>query len=199
MLARVSEMEAFRRWEQDEEADVESFRRYVLLDHPSEAMLAGTALHDVLEHVKPWQSLDEVKSQGFTFRFKGDIDLPACGIRELRAFKDYGPLTVTGKLDAHEGRRVEDHKTTGYFSADKYLEGYQWRFYLDLFDADTFRWNVFPLVPVRGEERAYEIRECHRLEQFRYPGMRDDCMALAERFHGFAIQHLPEFHERKVA
>lgn len=199
MLARVSELEAFRRWELDEESDVEAFRRYVLLDQPSEAMLAGTALHDVLEHILPGASLDEVKSQGFTFRFKGDIALPACSIRELRAYKDYGPLTVTGKLDANEGRRVEDHKSTAYFSADKYLEGYQWRFYLDLFDADTFRWNVFPLTPVRGEERTYEIRECHRLEQYRYPGMADDCMALAARFYDFARKHLPELNERTVS
>lgn len=198
MLARVSELEAFRRWELDEESDVEALRRYILLDEPSEAMLAGTALHDVLEHVKAGDTLDEASSQGFTFRFKGDIALPACGIRELRAYKQYGPLTVTGKLDANEGRRVEDHKSTAYFNADKYLEGYQWRLYLDIFDADTFRWNVFPLTPVRGEERTYEIRECHRLEQYRYPAMHADCAALAERFHQFAVVHLPELRDRTL-
>lgn len=197
MLVRVSELEAFRRWEQDEEQDVAAFRDYILLDKPSEAMLAGTAFHKCLETIRPGE-FSELSANGFTFRISGDVSLAVCSIREIRAYKRYGDLNVTGQLDAEYGNRVEDHKTTAYFNADKYLEGYQWRYYLDMFDADTFRWNVFPLTPVRGEERTFDIRELHVLEQPRYPGMHDDCLALAERFRAFAAAHLPELNNRSI-
>jgi hypothetical protein len=197
MLARVSQLEAFRRWEQDEEQDVDAFRSYIFLNQPSEPMLAGTAFHRCLETIQPGE-FSELSADGFTFIIAGDLTLPVCPIREIRAYKRYGDIEVTGQLDAEYGKRVEDHKTTGYFNADKYLEGYQWRFYLDMFDADTFRWNVFPLVPVRGRERTYEVREVHHLEQCRYPGMHEDCMDLAERFRIFASIHLPELNDRTI-
>ena len=133
-----------------------------------------------------------MEANGYTFLLPdSSIALPA--IRELRAQKQYGPLTVTGKLDTLDGRRVEDHKTTGTFNPDGYIEGCQWRFYLDIFGADVFRWNVFVITPVPKLEKTYNVKPPQLLEQCRYPGMHDDCMDLARDFHEFAAQFMPHY------
>lgn len=156
---------------------------------PTEAMLVGTAFHKALEDAKPGE-YDQLQAHGYTFLLP-DAELSLPDIRELRAFGDYGPLRVTGQVDALHGKRVEDHKTTATFRPDGYLDGCQWRFYLDLFGADVFRWNVFEIVPVLHREKIYRVKGPQILEQCRYPGMHDDCMDLAADFYSFAAQHLP--------
>lgn len=199
MLARVSELESFRRWRADPDASVDEV--VAMLRHglePTEGMLAGTAFHALLEHAKPGE-LVIAESQGFTFHFAEDAEIVLPTVRELRAYKAYGELTVTGQVDGLFGRRVEDHKTTAHFNADRYLEGYQWRFYLDIFEADLFRWNVFEIKPVPKKARVYEVAAPQVLEQARYAGMADDCASLAHDFLAFARIHVPERFGRRAA
>src|SRR5687768_9998987 len=188
MLARVSNIETFRRWRADEAATPADLVARLTDFQPTEPMLAGTAFHKALELAEPGEYA-QLHAHGYTFLMP-DAVLALPSVRELRCFGSYGPLRVTGQVDCLYGTRVEDHKTTAYFNADGYLEGCQWRFYLDIFGADVFRWNVFEIKPVRGEEKTYTVGEPHTLEQFRYPGLHDDCMALALAFHEFAAQHL---------
>jgi hypothetical protein len=197
MFARVSSIESFRRWRLDEEQSVDDLVRWLTTDEPSEPMLAGTAFHKALETAVPGD-YDRLEAMGYTFILP-DAEIALPEIRELRAFGEYGPLRVTGQVDAIHGKRVEDHKTTGFFRPDGYLEGCQWRFYLDLFGADVFRWNVFEIVAVKGEAKTYEVRPPQILEQYRYPGMHDDCMDLALAYHDFARDHLPAKPERAAA
>lgn len=191
MLTRVSSIESFRRWRVDEEATAEDLV-YRLTDfQPTESMLAGTAFHAALEVAVPGD-YDRLEANGYTFLLPDSaIALPS--IRELRVHKQYGPLTVTGKLDALHGRRVEDHKTTRTFNPDGYIEGCQWRFYLDLFDADVFRWNVFVIAPAPKLEKTYNVKPPQLLEQCRYPGMHDDCMDMARDFYEFAARYMPNY------
>lgn len=188
MLARVSNIETFRRWRADPDAIASDLVARLRDFEPTEAMLAGTAFHKCMEDAIPGE-YDRLEANGYTFILPdASIALPA--IRELRCYGQYGLLEVTGQVDALYGKRVEDHKTTAYFNADGYLEGCQWRFYLDLFGADVFRWNVFELRPVKGQDKTYEVGEPQTLEQYRYPGLHDDCMALAAGYYDFAIKHL---------
>lgn len=189
MLTRVSNIETFRRWRQDEEQDAADLVARLTDFVPTEPMLAGTALHRALELASPGEYA-QLHANGYTFLLP-DVELALPAIRELRAYGQYGPLQVTGCVDALHGRRVEDHKTTASFRPDGYLEGCQWRFYLDLFGADVFRWNVFELTAVKGQDKTYRVGEPHTLEQCRYPGLRDDCMDLARDFHAFATAYLP--------
>lgn len=189
MLARVSNLESFRRWREDEEATIEDLERYLTVDAPSEAMLAGTAFHAALE-TAPDGDHSELLANGFTFLLPdAEIALPT--IRELRGFGRYGPLAVAGKVDCLLGRRVDDHKTTARFDAESYFAGYQWRFYLDLFEADVFRWNVFEINEVGP--RVYEVRPPQIIEQRRYPGMHADCERLAREFFDVVSQRLPGY------
>lgn len=189
MLARVSSLETFRRWRLDESQDSADLVARLTDFQPTEAMLAGTAFHAALEVAKAGEYA-QLHAHGYTFILP-DAEIALPDIREIRAFGNYGPLTVTGKLDCLHGKRVEDHKTTATFRPDGYLEGCQWRFYLDLFGADVFRWNVFEISPVRGEEKTYTVKPPQLLEQCRYPGLHDDCMDLARDYYQFAAVHMP--------
>jgi hypothetical protein len=201
MTFRVSELESFRQWRDDEEADLDLLlSRMRGQTEPSEAMLAGTAFHKALE-TAPLGIAPELEAQGYTFRFTGNFDLVIPPVREVRAGKTYTgdgwSLTVSGQLDTIEGKRVEDHKTTGRFDPERYLGGYQWRYYLDIFGADQFRWNVFEIA-VTDDPRIWEVYAHHTLEQWRYPGMEDDCRKLAADLARFAAIHLPERNRRQA-
>lgn len=188
MLARVSNIETFRRWRLDDEQGVADLVARLTSFQPTEAMLAGTAFHKALELATPGE-YTELEALGYRFLLPdAEIALPA--VRELRCFGSYGPLRVTGQVDALYGLRVEDHKTTAQFNGEGYWEGCQWKFYLDLFAADRFRWNVFPITPVRGQDKTYTVAAPQILEQCRYPRLHEDCMALAADYYDFATKHL---------
>lgn len=195
MLARVSNIEAYRQWknwqplfEGQDEPTVEDLVRFITADEPSEDMLAGTAFHKAMELAADG-SHDTFEANGYRFLLPdAEMNLPAT--REMRAYGVYGGLTVTGQVDGVEGRIVTDHKTTGKFDPERYLNGCQWKFYLDLFGADEFRWNVFVIKEL--EERVYSVAAPQVLTVRRYPELRHDCEALAADYLAFAKQHLPQ-------
>lgn len=195
MTFRVSEVESYRQWRDDEDADLEVLlARLRGQSEASEAMLAGTAFHKALE-LAPVGTATTLQALGYTFRFVDDMELAIPTIREVRAGKTYRgegyAITVSGQLDTIEGKRVEDHKTTGRFDPERYLTGYQWRYYLDIFGADVFRWNVFEIA-LTDDPLAWDVFAAHRLEQYRYPGMEGDCAKLVDDLARFAKLHLPE-------
>jgi len=186
--ARVSHIEAFRRWLLNEETTVDDLVRYITTDEPSEAMLAGTAFHKALEMAQLGE-YEALSANGFTFLLP-DAELALPTIRELRAHKNYGEITISGQVDVLDGKRIEDHKTTKRFNAEGYLEGIQWKLYLDIFEADTFRWNVFEIKET--DPRVYQVSPPHYLTMHRYPGIGDDVEQALARFVEFARVHLPE-------
>lgn len=179
-VVRVSTLEAFRRWRNDEEAaDVDIFNV-----PETEAMQVGTALHKALE-LSDAGTFDTLDSDGYTFRFDCDIEIPVMQFKEFRSNKRYGDLMVSGQCDGIIGRTVCDYKTTGIFNAERYLDGYQWRFYLDIFGLDVFRWLVFVIAQDRNDSFLYTVKDFHSLEAQRYPALHADCHALANDFVEF--------------
>jgi hypothetical protein len=196
MTFRVSEVESFRQWQQDEDADLDLLLARMRGEtEASEAMLAGTAFHKALELAPAYLTVSSIDALGYDFRFSGDFEIALPNIREVRAGKTYTvdgePIVISGQVDAIHGKRVEDHKTTGRFDPERYLGGYQWRLYLEIFGADAFRWNVFE-IRVMDDPLVWEVFASHRLEQFRYPGMGADCERLVADLARFARVHLPE-------
>lgn len=203
MYHRVSSVEAFRQWEADDDADTDALIASIRgLSEPSQAMRAGTAFHKILENAADTVH-GPVEIDGFRFLFPAELEISLTQVRELRASKVYTvdgePITISGQVDAIDGLRIEDHKTTGRFDADRYLAGYQWRLYLDIFGADVFRWNVFEIKEVESTGDSfgfdapppeYEVCAQHTLEQFRYPNLGADCQALVERFARFVRLYL---------
>lgn len=194
MSWRVSNVESFRRFEQDEEADTQEFILELLHGIPeSPAMLAGTAFHKALELAQPGTEVMALEALGHTFTFCGDFEIALPVIRELRASKTYmvdgKPIVISGQVDDIEGLRVDDHKTTSRFDPDRYLSGYQWRLYLDIFGASIFRWNIFEIAE-KDTPGFYEVFAQHQIEQYRYPTLGADCQALVERFARFAREYV---------
>jgi hypothetical protein len=196
MTFRVSEVESFRQYLEDESAELETLLARMRGQTPaSAAMEAGTAFHKALECAPTGLTVNVMESNGHRFTFAGDFTVELPAIREVRASKtwivDGEPVCISGQLDAIHGKRVEDHKTTGRFDPERYLDGYQWRLYLAIFGAETFRWNVFE-ISEQDDPMHWEVFAQHRLEQYRYPGMEKDCERLVQDLARFARDHLPE-------
>ena len=194
MRVSVTDLDAYRRWREDEEAELEPLLRQLRkLEPPTEPMLAGSALHKALEHAEPGV-VSTLEIDGYKFIFDLNAELALPDIREIKAEKVYMidglPVTVVGKIDTLDARTVEDHKATSRFDAERFLDTYQWRYYLDIFGATRFRWNVFEMAEIG--ERAYKVFALHRLEQFRYGAMHADCVRLLRDFVEFARVQLPE-------
>ena len=194
MLARVSNIEAYRQWkdwtplfEGQEEPTIEDLVRFITVDEPSEAMKAGTAFHKAMELVGEG-SHDTLEANGYRFLLP-ECELALPSIREMRAYGNYGGLTVTGQVDGVEGKLVLDHKTTGKFDPERYLNGCQWKYYLDLFGANEFHWNIFVIKEL--EPLVYSVAAPQVLTTHRYPEMHDYCAALAAEYLEFAQEFLP--------
>jgi hypothetical protein len=94
------------------------------------------------------------------------------------------------------------------FDAEQHLDGWQHRFYLDIFDADRFDWHIWevaemkdsktkakqaefdedPLTTLENSSRFYEVYAHHLLTQYRYPALEEDCRRLALEFRDFAAR-----------
>ena len=189
ITARVSHIAAYARWKAQEDAELGWLINSITKDEPTEAMAKGTAFHKFLENAAALSETEQVTIDGYTFAFTGQFDLYLPLMREWRKGLDYGGIIVSGQVDAIEGTTIFDHKTTERFDAEKYLESWQWRYYLDIFSADRFVWNVWEMNEL-DEPQAYGVHHLHKLEQFRYPDLHADCVALAQEYRDFAEQHL---------
>lgn len=203
MDLRVSttEIDMLRRFYDEEESDLADLVRQLRHLMPStEAMEAGSALHKALETADHGEHKGFMQD-GFTFSFETDVEIQLPAIREMKATSVFEiedtSVTLVGKVDAIHGRKIYDHKFTARFDADRYLDSYQWRIYLELFGADAFQWNIF--VALESAPKNYLIRDFHDLTMHRYPGMRDDVERAVANFVRFARFHLPERFTRAAA
>src|SRR5208282_1103759 len=120
---------------------------------PTEAMSKGTAFHTALEKAATGR-YSTVSANGYTFAFSCDAEIVLPKTREIRMSKDYGGIIVTGQCDGIAGRVIDDHKTSSQFDAEDHLDGWQHKFYLDIFDADVFRWHVWVMNEVKDLPEA---------------------------------------------
>jgi len=188
ITARVSHLESYRQWKNEEDLGLGWLVDRIFDSQPSPAMRAGTAFHKALELANP-SEVETLSANGYTFTFNCDCQIELAPIREIRVGKVYGGIEVSGQCDGINGRIVYDHKTTSQFDPDRYMAGYQWRFYLDIFEADVFRWNIFEIKET-DSPLDYEVRAFHQLEQRRYPEMAADCMKLAKEYAEFYRAYL---------
>ncbi len=192
----ASDLDTYRYCMAHEEADLSALLAQLRREmSPTPAMMAGTALHKALEDSVD-ATYESLSADGYTFEldFSATLDIP--DIREIKATRDYEIngciVTLVGKVDAVYGNRVDDHKLTGRYDAERFVGSYQWRVYLDIFDADEFRWNVFEGRPSSKDDKHYRISALHPLTMHRHPGMTDDIFRALDQYVDFARIHLPE-------
>lgn len=190
---RVSHVSAFARWREDEESDVGWLISQIRNDEETEAMRKGTAFHKALETITDGWEGTEIRSGEYRFVFTCDVEIALPKTRELRKGKDYGGIIISGQADGIGGRAIIDHKTTSHFDSEKYLESWQHKFYLDIFDADQFTWYGWEMKEIDEGSKAYEVFGFHQLSQYRYPGLEEDCRRLALDFKDFADRYIPDY------
>jgi hypothetical protein len=194
MRLSVTELDAYRRYCDDEGFTLEALLRQLRREEPpTEAMRAGRALHHILEHAKPGQELEDVEHDGFRFIFELDCAMPLPRVRELKGETllptAIGPATLVGVVDGLDCG-VRDYKLTARLDAERYADSYQWRCYLMMFAASMFQYDAF----VGGPNAAgwYVITEYHPIRFYAYPGMQEDVLREVSEFADFASRHLPE-------
>ena len=91
MKARVTQLEAFRRWRLNEDATVQDFLAYMLAS-PSPRMNVGTVFHKMLESLPGLANygLSKYTRNGITFNFKCEAAISLPQFVEVRAEKQYG-------------------------------------------------------------------------------------------------------------
>jgi hypothetical protein len=192
----VTDLDAFRRYREMEEMTLaELLRQLRREDPPNEAMLAGTALHSILE-TSAGDDLVSVQRNGFSFRFNVDAEISLAPIRELSGRQDYvidgETVTLRGRVDEMDGITITDHKLTKNFDAQRYADRYQWRCYLSIFGASRFIYNLF-IGEKAGESDGgieWDVYDFHQLTLYRYPELESDVVRELTRYVEFAQHHL---------
>jgi len=194
----VSNLDLYKRFREEEEYPLGVF----LSDLRGEtiatpAMQRGHAFAVAMEHAQLGET-STISAEGHTFAFTCDAEIEAWPRREEKREKDYGGIIVSARCDRIMGRTVADDKTTSQFDAEAYMEKFQWRFYLDMFGADVFKWHIWECREIKADPEdpdydrtgtvAWEIYSHHLLTQYRYREIENDCTKLAQDFKRFAEQ-----------
>jgi hypothetical protein len=189
----VTELDAWRYYCEEDWMTTEVFlSRLRGEDEENDAMRAGTAFHNFLEHAEECE-VDEFESEGIKFSIDCDIQVPLPKVREIKTEKDYRIghtlVTLVGKADAVDGREVFDHKLSKEFNPDRYMDSYQWRAYLTMFDGWRFTYNVFT-----GKEKdgTWSVTDFDQLSMYAYDGMEEDVLNAVTELTWFIEKYVPE-------
>ena len=129
------------------------------------------------------------------------LDIPQCKValayrdehpqafHEVREWLDYGDAVVTGQADMIDGFEIRDIKTKYSTPDDKdYTNSCQWRYYMELFGADTFHFDLFIFEGYKPEKHGTDVRglQLNRhtppITCYRYDGMESDNRYLLGQF-----------------
>lgn len=197
MRVSSTQIDAFVRWQKNEDAPVEEIIAYLTKRTPhTDAMRAGSAFHKVLEHAA-YGEIEKAEQDDFTFDFSelnAFVEMP--GVRELKmeclTVAAGFPVTVVGVVDAQVRNGVYDHKLTARFDAERYADSYQWRCYLHWFGFDWMQYNVFEAYQPANEPGLYIVRNFHPLRFTRYPELSTDVERVTREFVLFVREYIPE-------
>ncbi len=193
MRISVTDLDSWRYYKASEDMDLTQFlTRLRREEPPSKSMLAGRALHKLLETAEG--EIEIAEADGFKFRFQADCAIPLLPVKEMKGEMEIrtpvGPVTLVGVVDGMDGV-IYDHKLTERFDAERYANSYQWRCYLTMFGARRFVYNAFE---AKEDEKLGEwvVWGFHQLPLFAYEGMRADVEREVSEFAYFLHTAMPE-------
>lgn len=210
-LIRVTAIEAFRRYLANGDNDYYEITEQSVIDSVTgkfkgnEQTRIGTAFHSIVQIGNPEHKIidggDEFDVDGFKVRLAKKHCMLALAYRnehpnayhEFRGYKDYGRAIVTGCADMIDGVEIRDIKTKYSTPSDAdYINSCQWRYYLDIFGADVFHFDLFVFNGYKKEKHGYDVRELELTRHtppitcYRYPEMENDNLALLNQFMDWA-------------
>lgn len=188
----VTDLDSMVWFRKIEDMTVGEMRGRLLRTEPAnEKMKMGTAWHSVLED--PPETIDMIERDGITFRVECAAEITIPQVREIRAVKTYridgAEVTLTGGCDGISGNKITDHKLTFNPNPETYFESFQWRAYLDIFGADSFKYIIYSATEKKGE---IIIRDVSTLVMYRYPEMVNDLEEGIRDLLTFVKDHVPE-------
>ena len=192
MLFRVTDLDNLLWYHKLDDMSVDDVRaRLLRTESPNEKMAIGTAWHSILEN--PPDIIDTVTKDGYTFKVECESQISLPQIREIRANKEYTidgeMITLSGGCDGISGNIITDHKLTFNENVETYFDSYQWRTYLDIFNADEF---IYWIYAANQKGNDITINHISSIKMFRYPEMVDDVKKGIRDLVTFVKQHVPE-------
>lgn len=198
MKLHVTDLDSFQWYKKIESMTKdEMIGRLLRTEPPNEKMRMGTAFHSILEN--PPDELDVVEKDGYTFIIECDAEITIPQIREIRAKKTYTvdnvDVTLTGGCDGITANKISDHKLTFRPNPENYFDSYQWRAYLDIYNADIFEYLIY-----HGNAKGnnVKIKDVSTMSLYRYPGMVDDLKAGIAELLEFVRAYVPEILLKKM-
>lgn len=192
MRVSVTTLDAFYRYiNGDEYISYEDIiNRILRKDVSSRAMEIGSAFHGALEILPDeTESIERLEKDGITFSFADDIEyIIQPKIREVKTEYELNGFTIVGVADAIYGDTVIDHKTTSRLDLDRYHDSLQWRFYLQMFNANRFMYQIFQIEVDKEDENKYTVNSIDRISFYRYPEMEAENERLITEFSYFVKQ-----------
>ena len=80
-------------------------------------------------------------------------------IHEVRTYKEYDDVVVTGCADIINGLEIRDIKTKyGTINDADYINSAQWRFYMELFECQYFAFDLFAFDGYKLEKHGDDVR-----------------------------------------
>lgn len=160
---------------------------------PTRRMMAGSAWHEIMEHVLPMEA-DMVERNGFKFKIDCDLEMLLPPIRELKGVMEYEidgyTVTVVSKTDGMRGNGGYDYKLTANPDYDRLFASYQWRIYILTFHLWSFDYIVCHADD--PEKDVITIKDISQFPVFVYPEIEDDVYRQVADFTRFIVQYFPE-------
>lgn len=208
---RVTMIEAFRRYLANGDNDYYEITEQSVIDsvtgkfEGNTLTRIGTAFHHIAELGEDYGAPIE---DGWQFNIEGhevrmsDAQRQVAldysrehpfAFHEIRWRKDYGQAIVTGCADMIDGLEIRDIKTKYSAPSDKdYIDSCQWRYYLDIFGANVFHFDLFVFQGYDKEKHGYDVRPLELTRHtppitcYRYPQMESDNIRLLNEFMDWA-------------
>lgn len=212
-LIRVTAIEAFRRYLANGDNDYYEITEQSVIDSVTgefkgnEQTRIGTAFHKIVQDGDYNLDYDYhaghyyIDVDGNIVKFTVPQVRVALAYRnehpnayhEFRGYKDYGRAIVTGCADMIDGVEIRDIKTKYSTPSDAdYINSCQWRYYLDIFGADVFHFDLFVFNGYNKDKHGYDVRGLELTRHtppitcYRYPEMEEYNLVLLNQFMDWA-------------
>lgn len=172
LQVRVTHLEAFRRFVQDEPYSTEEslIESWSGVFQGSEYTRIGTGFHLLVEKGNITKDnqliIDQIpityndKQIETAMEYRAEI-FPC--FNEVPGRKTYQiedeEILVTGICDVLKGLLIRDEKTkySDLRSIEDYIRSYQWRFYCDMFQVPDFIFDVFQFIGYDKDKNGYDV------------------------------------------
>lgn len=193
-------LEAFRRYRDGEYMTYEDMVNVIKgTTEPNEAMLLGSAVHEVLEHYSPYQEQPDFRtSLGHNIDMSSITEhhpwLDSGWLREVETAKglDMGGeiIHLKCKADAIASTTVIDHKITTKPITDSMIQRYQdsmqWRAYLFAFGCGQFMYNI---LQMENDNGIWYIKSSEQAYMSDYHLMGMDVIDMVHELYDFTKKH----------